>query len=375
MNTKDLYTILGVERTATDADIKRAYRKLAQKYHPDVNPGNTQASEQFKEINFAYEVLSDKQKRQQYDQFGFTGQGDEGFSGGFQGFDPSNLGGFADIFETFFGGGMGGAAGKGRKRGPLPGNDIETTLKLSFEEAVFGAEKTLELNKTDTCPRCSGKGNEPGTPIVTCPQCQGAGQIRSVRQTLLGNIQTVHACSNCHGEGQIPEKKCAQCHGQMRIRQKSRVTVKIPAGIENGATIRLRSKGEAGLMGGQPGDLYLHIQVAPHAQFQRQGYDVYSTQKIHLLQAVLGDEIEVATVHGKVKLKIPAGTQNDHLFKIRDYGIPLMKNQSKGDHYVKIHVEIPKKLSKKEKDFYAQLAQESGLDIKGEEGFLSRLKL
>ncbi|KKT75556.1 MAG: Chaperone protein DnaJ [Candidatus Peregrinibacteria bacterium GW2011_GWA2_44_7] len=372
---KDLYEILGVSKSATEAEIKQAYRKLAQKYHPDLNTGDEKSAEKFKEINLAYEVLSDPKKRQQYDQFGSTTPGGDGFPGGFGGFDASNMGGFADIFETFFGGSGPTGGGQTRKRGPIPGNDIESILKLSFEEAVFGAEKTLELNKAEVCGHCAGQANEPGTPIVTCTACKGTGQIRSVRQTLLGNIQTVQTCSNCHGEGKIPEKKCSQCHGQMRTRQKSTLRVKIPAGIENGATIRLRDKGEAGIMGGHHGDLYLHIQIAPHPQFQRQNYDVYSAESIHLLQSVLGDEIQIKTVHGPVKLSVPAGTQSDQVFKIKGHGIPHMKGQNKGDHYVKIRIDIPKKLSRKEKELYQQLVQESGLTLKGEGGLFSKLKL
>lgn len=374
MMNKDLYTILGVGKNANEADIKRAYRKLAQKYHPDVNKDHPESADRFKEVNFAYEILSDRQKRQQYDQFGFTGQGGAGgFSGG-AGFDASDFsGGFADIFETFFGGSSA-SRSRSERQGPRPGNAIETVLKLTFEEAVFGTEKMLEIIKADTCKRCQGKGNEPGSKTVSCPTCQGTGQIRSVRQTLLGNIQTMHPCSNCDGIGQIPEKKCIECHGQMRTRQKTTVTVKIPAGIESGATIRLREKGEAGLNGGRYGDLYLHIQVAPHRQFQRQGYDIHSAHTIHLLQAVLGDEIEVETVHGKVTLKIPAGTDHGQTFKIKERGVPHMKGTSKGDHLCIIHIEIPKKLSRNEKELYAQLVEEAGLKINPDGGWLGKFK-
>ncbi len=360
---KDLYSVLGVERNATDPDIKRAYRKLAQKYHPDVNKGDADAELKFKEVNLAYEVLSDKKKRTQYDQFGAAGGpgGAGGFpGGGFAGFDPSDFGGnFADIFETFFGGAAPGAT-RAKRGGPQPGNDIETALSLKFEEAVFGVEKELELTKADTCPHCKGKGAEPGTSLVSCNECQGTGQIRSTRQTILGQVQTVRTCSTCEGLGQTPEKKCAKCHGQMRTRQKSRVTVKIPSGIENGATIRLQGKGEAGTHHGKYGDLYLHIQVKPHPKFERHGYDVYSIEKIHLVQAVLGDTISIETVHGKVDLKIPTGTQSEQTFKVKGHGVPHVRGTGKGDHYVKIEVEIPKKLSRREKELYKELQKESG---------------
>lgn len=375
---KDLYKILGVERSADETEIKKAYRRLAQKYHPDVNKDNPDAEQKFKEVSLAYEVLSDKQKRAQYDQFGFSafkgGGGPGGFQGGFSGFDPSGFGGgFADIFETFFGAGMpGGATRNPRKRGPQPGNDIESSLTLTFEEAVFGAEKELEITKSDTCPHCKGQGAEPGSGMTSCKECQGTGQVRSMRQTILGQVQTVRTCSQCEGAGQIPEKKCSTCHGQMRTRQKSRITVKIPSGIENASTIRLRAKGEAGTHGGQHGDLYLHIQVKSHPKFERRGYDVYSIETLNLLQAVLGDTIHVDTVHGPVKLKIPAGTQNEQVFKVKGYGVPHHQTGDKGEHYVHIKVEIPKKLNRHEKELYENLVQASHEKIKNSELFSER---
>jgi molecular chaperone DnaJ len=368
---KNLYDVLGVSKDASDADIKRSYRKLAQKYHPDVNADKPEAETKFKEVNLAYEVLSDNKKRRQYDQFGSTGNG--GGGGGFSGFDPSSFSGdFSDVFETFFGG-RGGRSSRPKPNGPQPGNDIESLLTLSFEEAAFGSEKQLELTKADICTPCEGVGAEKGSSIITCEECQGTGQVRSVRQTILGQIQTMRTCTRCQGQGKIPEKKCKSCHGQMRTRQKSLVTVKIPAGIENGATIRLQGKGEAGIRGGNYGDLYLHIQIRPHAQFERRGYDVHSAQNLHLLQSVLGDEVTIETLHGGVTLKIPAGTQSDQVFKVKGKGIPHMRGNGNGDHYVKVSVEIPKKLSKREKELYADLVKESGLDIKGEGGFLEKL--
>jgi molecular chaperone DnaJ len=374
---KDLYKILGVDRSSSETEIKKAYRKLAQKYHPDVNKDNPEAEQKFKEVSVAYEILSDKQKKTQYDQFGFSGfkgggsPGAGGFQGGFGNFDPSSFGGsggFADIFETFFGGTPGRARGP-QKRGPRPGNDIESMLTLSFEDAVFGAEKELEITKADTCKHCHGKGAEPGTSLATCKDCQGTGQVRSTRQTILGNVQTVRTCSQCEGVGQIPEKKCSACHGKMRSRQKSRITVKIPSGIENGSTIRLRDKGEAGTLGGQHGDLYLHIQVNPHLKFERRGLDVQSIEELNLLQAVLGDTIQADTVHGPVKLKIPAGTQSDHVFKIKNYGVPHPQNSHKGDHYVRVQIEIPKKLSRSEKALYENLVKDSKAKVKNSDLF------
>jgi molecular chaperone DnaJ len=378
MSSKDLYSILGVERSASDAELKKAYRKLAQKYHPDVNKDNEEAEKKFKEINMAYEILSDKQKRAQYDQFGSTGgPGGGGFGGGFGGFDPSQFSGdsgFADIFETFFGGAHPGGGRSRGPRGPQTGGDIETTLSLSLEESAFGTDKTLEINKADACPHCDGKGAEPGSSIVDCVDCQGTGQVRSVRQTILGNMQTVRTCSRCHGEGQVPEKPCTTCHGTMRTRQRQNLTVKIPAGVENGATIRLKGKGEAGIRGGGYGDLYLHIRVTPHKSFLRKGYDIHSEIELHVLQAILGDKINVETLHGPISLKIPSGTQNGHTFKLKQKGVQHMRGSGQGDHYVTVKVMIPTKLSKEEKVLYDQLTTASGLDLDPDQGLFSKFK-
>lgn len=373
---RNFYSVLGLERSASEADIKRAYRKLAQKHHPDVNKGDAEAEKKFKEVNLAYEVLSDRKKRAQYDQFGFTGNGPAGGAGfgGFSGFDPSQFGGFSDIFETFFGGTTP-QGSRSKRRGPQPGNDIESVLRLSLEESVFGIEKTLEVTKAETCTRCQGQGAEPGSLVVSCPECKGAGQIRSIRQTLLGAIQTVRPCPQCHGEGRIPEKKCQDCHGQTRTRQKTALTVKIPAGIENGSTIRLKGKGEAGHQGGEHGDLYLHLQVSPHPRFKRQGYDIHSMHSIHVLQGILGDTISVDTLYGPVKLKIPTGTQPEQTFKIKDHGVPHMRGpDKKGDHYVKVQVDLPKKPTRREKELYTELAKEAGLSMEDDGGLFSRFK-
>lgn len=371
---KDLYEILGVAKGASDQDIKRSYRKLAQKYHPDLNKDDKEAEAKFKEINQAYEVLSDKQKRQQYDHFGSAGPGMGG--GGFQGggFDFGSFGGggggFADIFETFFGGGGGQRASRGSRA--MRGGDIEAGLKLKFEESVFGCEKILEITKADTCEHCKGKGAEPGSKIVSCDNCNGTGQIRSTKQTILGQISTSRVCDKCNGEGRAPEKKCTKCHGTMRTRQKSKVTVKIPAGIENGAIIKLTGKGEAGINDGPYGDLYMHIQVLTHNKFVRDGIDIKSTEEIDLIQAVLGDKIKVQTVHGDVDLKIPTGTQNDDVFTLKDYGIKSDRTGN-GNHLVMIRVKIPKKLSFKEKTLYAELAAEKGLEIEAQTGILKKI--
>ncbi len=374
---KDLYEILGVPKSATDQEIKKAYRRLALQFHPDKNKGNKEAEDKFKEINQAYEVLSDKQKRAQYDQFGSAGaQGFGGFGGGggyggAQGFDSSNfdfsqfndMGGFADIFETFFGQQTG--RSRGKKRGPTPGEHIEFEMGITFEEAVFGTEKELLVAKTAGCDRCKGTGAEPGSKSITCPLCKGTGEIRSVRQTLFGQMATSQICSDCYGEGHVHEKKCTLCQGTTRIRKNEKVRVKIPAGVDTGSTIRVSGKGEAGIYAGPSGDLYVHIRVTPSKKFVRNQYDIHSVLNIHLLQAILGAEIEVETIHGKISLKIPAGTQSGKVFKLKEYGVQKLKSDEKGDHYVKINVEIPGKLSRKEKELYTQLSQEAGLQPKG----------
>jgi len=371
----DYYQTLGVEKNASNHDIKRAYRKLAQKYHPDVNKNNKDAEKKFKEVSQAYEILSDKQKRSAYDQFGeagVNGATGAGGAGGF-GFDGFDMGGFGDIFETFFGGGMGGG-GRSRSAGPKRGANLETQIRISFDEAVFGTEKEISVTKGEICDDCGGTGAEKGSKIIDCPQCHGTGQVTRVQQTPLGAIQTSSTCRNCSGEGKIAEKKCATCSGVGKIRKNSKIKVKIPAGINNGSTLRLREKGEAGTKGGGYGDLFVTIFVAESNEFKRNQENIYTEQKIHLLQAVLGDEIKVKTIHGDITLKIPAGTQSKKTFRLKGYGVQKVNSTQKGDHYVSIEVEIPTKLSKEESDLYMQLAQKSKLKIKPEDkGFFKGL--
>ncbi|MBD3331055.1 molecular chaperone DnaJ [Candidatus Peregrinibacteria bacterium] len=368
----DLYEILGVKKDASDKDIKSAYRKLALKWHPDKHKGDKEAEKKFKEINAAYEILSDKQKRNQYDTFGTAGgQAGAGFGGGAQGFDFSNFdfgggGGFADIFETFFGGAArgGSTAGSARRSGKMRGSDIETTINVSFEEAVFGTEKELEITKAAKCDNCNGTSIEPGSKMIKCSSCDGKGQVNSVRNTILGQVKTTHVCDMCDGTGNVPEKKCTVCHGSSRVRKKERVKVKIPAGVDNGSTIRLSGNGEAGIKGGPNGDLYLNLQVKPSKIYVRSGSDIHTELPLHLVQAVLGDEKEVETLYGPMKIKIPPGTQDGKVFKLSGKGVPRIGGNGTGDHLVKVRIEIPKKLSKKEKELYGELAQEANLDLK-----------
>jgi molecular chaperone DnaJ len=373
---KDYYSTLGVSKDASDQEIKKAYRKMAQQYHPDKHKGDKEAEKKFKEANEAYEVLSDKQKRSQYDQFGATGEGanfgGQGFAG--QGFDFSafsGAGGFGDIFETFFGGG---GAGKSHKqKGPRPGSDIEFQLPLSFEEAAFGTEKDLMVTKAVQCDHCHATGAEPGSKSITCKTCNGTGEIRQVRQTLFGQMATSMQCKECFGEGRVHEKKCSVCHGATRIKRDEKVKVKIPAGVDNDSTIRLSGKGEAGIFGGPNGDLYIHIRAASSNTFVRNGYDVHSEVHIHLLQAILGDEIEIETLRDKVSLNIPAGTQSGKVFRLKEYGIEKLRGTGKGDQYTKIIVDIPTKISRKERELYLQLAQESNINPKEKKSFLGKL--
>lgn len=368
MSQKDLYEILGVSKNADDKEIKTAYKKLALQWHPDKHKGDKGAEEKFKEINQAYEVLSDKQKRQQYDTFGSAGG--PGGAGGFGGFDFSGFSGgsagFADIFETFFGGAAGGGGGSRRqsRNQPRRGNDIEATIKIAFEDAIFGVEKELEITKPDVCGGCSGKGYPSDAKIVTCSNCQGTGEVREVRQTLLGQMSTSRVCEVCHGEGRMPDKKCTSCHGTTRVRVKQRVKVKIPAGVDNGSTVRLSGKGEGGIRGGTPGDLYINLRVEASKRFSRAGADIHNQVEIPLVQAVLGGEMKVETVHGVEVVKVPHGTEDGQVFKIAGKGAPRLGSDGHGDHIAKVKVAIPKKLSKREKELYMELAKEAGIDVK-----------
>lgn len=369
---KDLYETLGVAKGASDQEIKNAYRKQALKYHPDKHKGEKEAEEKFKEINQAYEVLSDKSKRQQYDTFGSTGgqSGGGGYGGGAQGFGGFDFGdqggGFADIFETFFGGQSGGGKSRSSRKsgGAMRGNDIEASIKISFEDAVFGCEKELEISKADQCAHCKGNGAEPGTPIVTCKQCRGSGEIRTVRNTILGQMSTQHVCDECNGSGRVAEKKCTTCHGTTRMRVKDRVKVKIPAGVDNGSTIRVSGKGEGGVRGGPSGDLYINLAVEASKKFVRDGTDIHSEVEVALVQAVLGSEVDVDTLDGKQAIRIPAGTQDGKVFKLSEKGVVRVGGSTRGNHLVKIKVKVPEKLSKREKELYIELAKESGIDVK-----------
>jgi molecular chaperone DnaJ len=352
---RDYYEVLGVERNASETEIKKAYRKLARQYHPDVNPGDKTAEERFKEINEAYEVLSDPDKRARYDQFGHAGTDPNGF-GGFGGFGGAgDFTGFGDIFDMFFGG-----AAQRANRGPQVGSDLRLDLELTFEEAAFGVEKDIELPRLENCPTCEGTGAKPGTRPAACPKCQGTGQVRYTQKTMLGHFQTIKTCPECGGEGKVITTPCPECHGKGKIRKTRKLHIKIPAGVDTGSRIRLAGEGEAGLRGGPPGDLYVYIEVRPHKIFERHGDDIYLEMPITFVQAALGDEIKVPTLEGKAALRIPEGTQTGTVFRLRGQGIPHLKGSGRGDQHVKVVVVTPTKLSEEQKKLLRDFAKVSG---------------
>lgn len=358
---KDYYKILGVSKDASQDEIKRAFRELAHKYHPDKNGGN---AEKFKEINEAYQVLGDPEKRQQYDQFGTTfeqAQAQGGFSG-FEGF--RDFSGFANGFDFDFGDlgdifGFGDIFGGGQRKAKASrGRDIEVEMEIDFREAVFGAEKVLELYKPSVCEKCGGKGADPESKIMTCHTCRGSGRVQQVQRTFFGTFQTVTTCPTCGGEGKRAEKECSECHGSGVVRAFKKLKIKIPAGIDNGETIRLSGEGEAGKRGGKPGDLFVTIKVRPHHEFKRQKNDILSKVGISFTQAALGDKIEVETLDGKIKLKIPAGTQSGQIFRLKGKGVPYLHGYGRGDHLVEVAVITPTRLSKRQRELLEELARE-----------------
>ncbi len=367
MAQKDYYKILGVSRGASDEEIKKAFRKLAHQYHPDKAGGD---EAKFKKINEAYQVLSDKQKRQQYDQFGQTFEGAGGGASGFGGFSAEDFarggfdftqggfegGGFEDIFSDIFGRG----SSRSGSAGPRRGNDIQVDLDISFEEMVKGARKKIKLYKAITCDRCQGTGGEPGSQPITCPVCGGTGKIKKQVRTILGTFEQVTPCTHCHGTGKVYSQKCSQCGGDGRIKKEVEIEIEIPAGIHDGQTISLKGQGEAGENGAPAGDLYVTVHVKPHPHFKREGDDILSEEHIKLSQAILGDKIEVSTIDGAVKMKIPAGTQSGEIFRIRNKGIPHLGRYGRGSHLVKIIVDIPRHLTRAQKQLVKQL-KEMGL--------------
>ena len=374
MSTKrDYYDVLGVDKSADATAIKKAYRKLAMKYHPDKNPGDKEAEEKFKEINEAYEVLSDETKRRNYDQFGHEGVNGQGF-GGAGGFGGQGFGGFDDIFGDIFGDMFGGGFSGGsrqRRRGPERGADIKQRVNISFEEAAFGKKVQVKINRSEECDQCHGSGAKPGTSKKTCPTCHGSGQVQSVQRTPFGNIASTRTCSTCNGEGEVIDSPCSKCHGKGSIRKTKTIEVDIPAGIDNGQMIKLGGQGELGTRGGPRGDLYIEVNVQSHPLFTRDGYDVYLEMPITFAQATLGDKIQVPTLDGKVEYEVPEGTQTGTVFRLKGKGIPKLKSNVRGDQYVKVTVEIPKKLNEKQKELVREFAKECGQEVNQRQKTLS----
>lgn len=348
MSKRDYYEVLGVDQNASVDEVKKAYRKLARKYHPDVNK-EADAEDKFKEVKEAYDTLSDPQKKARYDQFGhadpnqgFGGAGDFG-------------GGFGDIFDMFFGGG-----GRRNPNAPRQGADLQYTMTLEFKEAVFGKETEIEIPREETCQTCTGSGAKPGTKPETCSHCGGSGQLNVEQNTPFGRVVNRRVCQHCQGTGKFIKEKCTTCGGKGKVRKRKKINVKVPAGIDHGQQLRVSGQGEAGTNGGPPGDLFVVFNVKPHEFFERDGDDIYCEMPLTFAQVALGDEIEVPTLNGKVKLKIPAGTQTGTNFRLRGKGVPNVHGRGQGDQHVKVRVITPKNLTEKEKDLIREFAQMSG---------------
>ena len=371
MNNTEYYDRLGVSKDASQDEIKRAYRKMSKKYHPDINkePG---AEEKYKEVQEAYEALSDDQKRAAYDQYGPDGANGFGGQGGFGGFDGgAGFGGFEDIFSSFFGGGA-----TRNPNAPRQGDDLQYRVNLSFEEAIFGAEKEVHYNREATCKTCSGSGAKPGTSPVTCGRCHGQGVINVDTQTPLGMMRRQVTCDVCHGTGQEIKEPCQTCHGTGHEKQSHKVSVKIPAGVETGQQIRLAGQGEAGFNGGPYGDLFVIINVNPSDKFTRDGSTIYYTLNISFVQAALGDTVEVPTVHGNVEMTIPAGTQTGKTFRLKGKGAPRLRGGSQGDQHVTVKIVTPTKLNDAQKEALLAFAKASGDEkiAPQKKGFFNKVK-
>lgn len=362
---KDLYEILGVSRSATQDEIKKAYRRLARKYHPDVNPGDKEAEQRFKEINAAYEVLSDPQRRQQYDQFG-TLDGTPGSSGPFGGF-----GGFGDIFGDIFDSIFGNFGGT--SQGPVKGQDIEMRLDVSLEEALTGVSKEISVPRWESCKRCKGSGAEPGYGTRVCPVCGGSGQVEQHRRTPFGSFVSVTVCPECEGTGKKIEKPCSECGGRGKTRVYKKVKVNVPKGVDTGVRLRIQGEGMDGLRGGPPGDLFLVVNLIPHDVFKREGDDLHMFLHLSFPEAALGCEKELELLDGTYKLEVPQGVQNGHVFKIKGRGMPKLRHMGRGDCLVHVIVDVPKKLTDKQRGLIEALAKEMNVDVKSG-GFIEKLK-
>ncbi|MBC7765777.1 MAG: molecular chaperone DnaJ [Hyphomonadaceae bacterium] len=354
MSKRDYYEVLGVDRGASDDQLKKAYRKLAKQYHPDVNQENKGAEAKFKEANEAYEVLSDVQKRSRYDQFGHAGVDPNFGAGGGGGYGGAGFGDFdiSDIFEGFFGGG-----GRQRRNGPQKGRDLSQRVEITFEEAAFGVEKEISIFKQEKCDNCAGTGAKAGTAAKPCSTCHGSGQVQMRQNTILGQVMTTKTCDHCHGEGKIIEQPCNVCRGKGTVGKGKKIKVNIPKGIDDGQTISLRGEGEPGARGGPFGDLYIEVRVKSHTLFKRQDFNVVIELPVTFVQAALGAELEVPTLDGKVKYTMPEGTQTGSVFRLKGKGIPHLRDNGRGDQFIKVTVEVPKNLSGKQKEILKQFQE------------------
>ena len=368
MPTKDYYEVLGVARDAAADDIKRAYRTLARKHHPDVSEDKVEAEHRFKEINEAYEVLSDPQKRAQYDRFGSVGGPGGGADFGFNGF--GGAAGFGDIFDMFFGEMR---AAQPRRNGPQRGSDLRYDLEITLDEAFAGTTKEIQFSHLAQCDTCKGSGAQPGSLVVPCDRCAGSGTMRTVRQTPLGQFVTQTTCTHCNGEGHVIAQPCASCHGRGRREVERKLTVKVPAGVDDGSRIRIGGNGEAGIRGGPAGDLYVYLAIAPHPFFRRDGLDTFIDIPLSFPQASLGASIGVPSLEGEVPLTIPAGTQSGTTLRMRGRGMPSVRGTQRGDHHVTVHVAVPTKLSKRQRELLEEYARAGG-DTLDEKSFLDRVK-
>ena len=370
MSKRDYYDVLGIDKNASKQDIRKAYRALARKYHPDVNKADD-AEAKFIEAKEAYEVLGSEQKKAQYDQFGHAasqGQGSSGFGGGGQEFS-----GFGDIFDMFFGGGGG---RRSDPNAPQQGSDLQYTMILDFEEAIFGKETEITIPKEEDCDTCKGSGAKPGTKVNTCSHCHGSGQLNVEQNTPFGRVVNRRACNHCSGTGQIIPDKCNTCGGSGRVKKHTKIKISIPAGIDEGQQIRMSGKGEPGINGGPAGDLYVIVQIKTHDYYEREGDNIYCELPLTFSQAAIGDEMEVPTLHGKVKLKVPAGTQTGKVFRLRGKGVPNVHGRGQGDQHIQVKIITPKKLSSRQKELLKEFDEIGGNDVTGEKesSFFERFK-
>ncbi len=375
---RDYYEVLGVDKSASQDDIKKAYRQLAKKYHPDLNPDNKEAEEKFKEVNEAYEVLSDPDKKSRYDQFGHAGvdpsYGGGGFNGGFSG-GFGDMGDIGDIFDSIFGGGFGGSSSRSNANAPRRGQDIAVDVTINFMDACNGKEVTLDVNRLEKCPDCNGSGAAAGSSAETCSECRGTGQVKVTQRTPFGMISSQKVCTRCGGKGKTVSSPCPKCHGNGRVNTSRKISVDIVAGIDDGQTMRVSGQGNAGTNGGPNGDLHVNVHVRPDPIFERDGYDIHTDIPITYTQAVLGDEIVVPTIDGKVKYTIPEGTQNGATFRFKGKGVKVINRSNRGDQYVHVNIEVPKNLSKKQKELLKEFENSlSDENYNKRKNFFERLK-